>query len=644
MRLAVKLIDSIALFLSVGLYFDGKGRYINLSVKRCGMKGFLLKLKNFKIKRNAFIAVLALVLVAASVFFIFLKHNKKSKAATDEYISAVVKKSDIALKISGSGTVEPILRYEIISLVRGEVLSCNFEEGDSVNEGDILYKIDSTDLQNTILKQRNSIEKAMLTVKTNRENIENLKVRAPISGILSNFQVKEGDTVKPDNAGVITDNTSFTATIPFNASQLGKIKAGDRATITSALYMTELEGTVTYKSNVASVSADGSLLYNVEISLKNPGSLSSGVSVGAMVHTADGDVKSPVSGMIANIQTASVMPKVSGKIIKVYAKDNEFVNKGDILFQVDGADYTQAQERTNLELRDLQLSLETYNKELENYNIKAPISGVVVSKQYKTGDTIGGSQNSSATLMTIANTSSMVFNLDVDELEISRVAVGQSAEITGDALPGQRFMGSVTKIAKEGVSQNGVTTYKVELMIAEPGDLISGMNVNAEIIVAQSKDALVVPISAVTGIKDGVGNVLVKANAQGDYPKEGEGNSAGAYKSFSGADAAQGGRTFSGNTGAARGRGEDNENRQGSETVRDIPHRREAATGGYVLKNVEVGISNNDYIEILDGLKEGEQVFYRSAISSGNQSEIPGRGNTHFGGGNMGMPNMRYGR
>ena len=77
----------------------------------------------------------------------------------------------------------------------------------------------------------------------------------------------------------------------------------------------------------------------------------------------------------------------------------------------------------------------------------------------------------------------MVFNLEVDELEISKIELGQTANITADALPDETFTGEVTKIANEGTSQNGVTTYKVELTISEPGNLISGMNVNAEIIV-----------------------------------------------------------------------------------------------------------------------------------------------------------------
>ena len=166
--------------------------------------------------------------------------------------------------------MEPISRYEIISLVKGKYSHAILKKGDFVNEGDILYRIDSTDLQNTIQRQQNSINKTLLTAKDNAQNIQDLKVKAPASGILTDFDIKAGDTFKADKAGTIIDNDTFTATVPFNASQISKINIGDRADIVSALYMTKMEGTVTYKSNTPKSTSNGSILYDVEITLKNP--------------------------------------------------------------------------------------------------------------------------------------------------------------------------------------------------------------------------------------------------------------------------------------------------------------------------------------------------------------------------------------
>lgn len=604
------------------------------------LKSINPKWKKFKGKKKIIIPIIVLLAASAGVITYSKLGNKKVSPA-QAFTSAKVTRGDIAFKISGSGTVEPVSRYEIISLVRGEILSCNFEEGDYVNEGDILYRIDSTDVQNNIQKQRNSIEKTQLTAKTNAENLESLKVRAPISGTLTDFNVKAGDTARADNVGTITNSSSLIATVPFNSSQLAKIRTGDSATVVSALYMTSLSGTVTYKSNIPSGSADGSALYDVEISLQNPGSLSNGTSVGATVHTSSGDVTSPASGTIKNAETASVIPKVSGKVTKVYAKNNTYVSKGDILFQIDDTEYLQAQKKTNLELQDLQLSLQSSIKELENYNIKAPISGVVISKEYKTGDTIGNSQNSSASLMTIANTSAMVFNLDVDELEISKIAVGQTADITADALPDQTFTGAVTKIAKEGTSQNGVTTYQVELTIAEPGNLISGMNVNAEIIVEESKDTLLLPVSAVSGIRNGQGTVMVKAHSEAPQdgkqppkPNAASQGRAGGFQDTAGAPQGSAGAP-QGSAGAPQGSAGAPQGRAGG--FQGTPKgASNAENSQYTIIRVEVGISNSDYVEILSGLNEGDEVFYTGTAPTG-QGFIRGgamnMGSMHMGGG-----------
>ncbi len=575
------------------------------------MKRFFEKIKQAGIKKRIYI-LLVIILAVAVGGFVFSKVGKKGEALASNFSSAIVKRGDIAEKISGSGTVEPISRYEIISLVKGEILSCDFEEGDFVNEGDILYRIDSTDLQNTIQRQQNSINKTLLTAKDNAQNIQDLKVKAPASGILTDFDIKAGDTFKADKAGTIIDNDTFTATVPFNASQISKINIGDRADIVSALYMTKMEGTVTYKSNTPKSTSNGSILYDVEITLKNPGAVSGGISVGATVHTASGDVQSPESGALNNSKTTPVIPKVSGKVINVYVRNNQYVNKGDILFQIDDTEYRQAQEKTNLELEDLYLSLQTYNKQLENYNIKAPINGVVISKKYKAGDTIGNSQGSDASLMVIADTSKMVFNLEVDELEISKIELGQTANITADALPDETFTGEVTKIANEGTSQNGVTTYKVELTITEPGNLISGMNVNAEIIVRESKDALLVPVSAVSNIKNGEGTVLIKKNARGTDNQETQdkGNVKGPQ---------------------ARPNGSMPANRQAPNAKMPAAQNVE-----YMPLKVKTGISDSDNIEILSGLNEGDEIFFAAAPTSATNNNSFRGGMPPMGGGSFG--------
>ena len=70
--------------------------------------------------------------------------------------------------------------------------------------------------------------------------------------------------------------------------------------------------------------------------------------------------------------------------------------------------------------------------------------------------------------------------------DISKIQLGQSVDVVADALEDQVFVGTITQIIQEGESQNGVTTYPVEVVIDTPGDLMIGMNVTATVIVAVS--------------------------------------------------------------------------------------------------------------------------------------------------------------
>ena len=88
------------------------------------------------------------------------------------------------------------------------------------------------------------------------------------------------------------------------------------------------------------------------------------------------------------------------------------------------------------------------------------------------------------------------FELSIDETDIGKVFVGQPVNITADAVGGT-FTGVVDNVSINGTSSNGVTTYPVTVVMTEYGDLLPGMNVDAEIVITQAVDVLSVPVSAI---------------------------------------------------------------------------------------------------------------------------------------------------
>ena len=115
------------------------------------------KKKRKKLKKKVIIPV-ALVVVLAGVFSVrhFFLSGKGEVMQT--YTESEVSRQDIQLTLSATGTIEPANQYDVTSSVQGEVLSCTFEEGDEVKKGDVMYEIDSTDVQNSIDQAQLSLQ------------------------------------------------------------------------------------------------------------------------------------------------------------------------------------------------------------------------------------------------------------------------------------------------------------------------------------------------------------------------------------------------------------------------------------------------------------------------------------------------------
>jgi len=586
------------------------------------------KFKELKKKTKiVIISVLGVLLVASLIFGIPKAIATFGAKKTTATTTVKAEKGSIEVKISGSGTIQPLSRYDIIPLVKGNILESEFEVGDAVKQGDVLYRIDSADLQNNIQKTKNSLSRTDITARTNNDSINNLRVTAPSNGTLTNFNIKQGEQVSNGKVADVINSDVLIARIPFNGAQLAQINVGDSATITSAQYMTTINGTVTYKTNAATRAGDGSALYDVEIQMENPGALASGVSVGATVHTNSGSITSPSSGKTENLSQSPVIPEATGKVSKVFAKNNQHVNRGDLLFEIENDNLIQNRDKTSLDRKDLELSLQSQQKQLQDYNITSPIDGVVITKNNKAGDTINSGTNANTVLMVVADLSKMVFNMKIDELDIAKVQLGLMADITVDALPNEKYVGEVTKIASEGVSANGVTTYEVEITINEPKNLRPTMNVNANIVVNKKADVIVVPISAVNNLKNNTGMVYVKGErtntARGDRTQTN-------------------GKPETQATASPQSERTKNTNEKPSAFASSIPE-------GFRPQRVETGISDSDSLEIISGLSEGDEVLIPQTSATKTTATTPafvGGGEFHSasGGATGGSRNFGGGR
>lgn len=598
----------------------------NLQGQKSSLKRFFSGLnpkklfsKEFYTKKNIIILIAVVLIIALLCFFVFGK-GKNNKTEEQKYTEAQAERMDITETIEQSGVIEPLDRYEITSLVKGEIISSPYEEGDYVEEGATLYQIDDEDAQLNIEKTQNSIEKSRMSLEETSDDISKLSIYANASGKLSEFTMKMGDTVN-GVIGKITNTDNLTVDIPFSAADFDKISVGNSVTITSALYMTSMSGRVSHKYDAtAGTGNDGSVLKNIEIEIPNPGSLAEGTTFAATVNTPYGTVSSAGSGTIGGGTVTTLKADVSGTVSYIAVKDGDYVKKGQLIAKLTSDSLTNSQRSNQLNLKDSELSLKSSQKSLDDYNITSPISGTVITKNSKAGDKIDNS-NSQTVMMVVADMSKVKFTITVDELDITKIALGQTAVVDADALPEETYEAKVTSIAGEGTSTgDGVTTFKVELTIDEPGNLRSGMNVNANIVIEEAKDVIGIPEEALMNTKGSTAKVLVKSdkaaskndkrNAEGGDADKAKGKSASAGSIPVNADAKSGSNkgTNSAPTGdSGKGSG-------------GAPAGGNAVPDGYEMRDITVGISDGTNIEVVSGLSEGETIIY---IPKSSESDNP---------------------
>ena len=156
------------------------------------------------------------------------------------------------------------------------------------------------------------------------------------------------------------------------------------------------------------------------------------------------------------------------------------------------------------QIQQAEASLKSTLDSLSKTAYNSPIDGIITSLRVEEGEVavIGTMNNPGTVLMTIADLSEMEVEVEVDETDVVGVRLGQAADVKVDALPDQMLKGTVTEvgssaIAKLTTSQEESRDFQVTITLSDPpGTLKPGLSASADIITAEKKGVLAVPISA----------------------------------------------------------------------------------------------------------------------------------------------------
>ncbi|MBS5645561.1 MAG: efflux RND transporter periplasmic adaptor subunit [Clostridiales bacterium] len=417
------------------------------------------------------IALGVVTVLGVGGFFVLRSQGQAGSKTT--YTTVQVTTGDLEKSVTGTGTVAMADSLEIKENFDITITAWKTSTGQSVNEGDLLASVDIKSLSNTITSLESQLSSLDSQLTSAADSYSTTKtVTSTVEGRVKQIFAETGDRVSD-----VEEENGALITISLDGKMKVEIDAGDLAVGDSVKVA---DGDDTYTGTVASV-ADGKAVITFSDAAT---AVDAEVSV-----TQDGETLG--SGKAAIHQPVSITAQ-SGTVSKVYVSLNKKVYKGTSLLYLknvsESAEYTALLE----EREETYEALQAAKKILQNGGITAPQAGIVSEMNAAAGQ----SAAAGTALASLYTGSELEMVVQIDELDISSVEVGQEASIAMDALEDKAYTGEVTQISQIGSTNSGVTTHSVTLRLTADEELKIGMNGTATIVVEKVEDAVLVPLQA----------------------------------------------------------------------------------------------------------------------------------------------------
>ena len=561
------------------------------------------------IRKTVKIVVVLVLAVGAGLFGLKAYIGKQAEENQGESDSrAAVTRGAMEETVYGTGTTAARNQTNVLAGADGTLTDLRVSVGDEVKAGDILAVLTNADLDDEI---------------TDLE-----------------FDLWELDDT-------ILDTSTGSKVTAVEAPAAGRVMAVYAGVGDDALAVFRREGAL------AVISTDGRM--KVELSSVDAGAgvaLNDKLVVTGENFTAEGTVVD-LTRQGTSLTLTMAVSSYGGTIESVRTEVGKTVKRGDTLFKLTDSPITLKLENLRLQRETASKSLEDAKERRENLIVLAPCDGTIATLDVSEGDEIA----SGALMCSILEGEDMNLTIAVDELDVVEVAVGQKVKITVDALSDAEMDGEVYKIAPVGSNSGGVTTYDVELTFDAAGSGVrSGMNATGEITVASAEDTLYVPVEALMTIGDDTYLMVESSDGQTMSMPDASGMTPPDHADVSGMtppDGATGGgqsdASADGEMTQRRGRG-DFAAQQAEKTDGNALTKAVSAVKAWLyegvntdsqpvsgtLVKVETGMQNDDYVEILSGVSEGDVVLYTASSTSTSSGMMMGMSMMSMGGGSGG--------
>lgn len=583
------------------------------------------------------VAAIAIALVVLVWYFVFREDGSKGEVMTD-----FVTRGSIQSMVEGSGTSKA-KDSATVTPGSGTILELFVQEGDQVTAGQQLYRMDDTTARDAVTEAQKSVDNCNKELQAVYDKIAELSITAPHAGNLREVaDLKVGDTVKEgDTIATLVNDTKLRLSLYYSYAYEGDIKVGQTAQISIPAIMAPVTGKVEQINKVRFVSPEGATHFEVVLVLDNPGTLAEGMDASAGLTAADGTPIYPYqNGKLEYYESTKITAKATGPVERVSLLDYGDVKAGQLLVQLGAKDTDEEIASKENALKAAQEKLEEATKELEKYNAVAPIDGTVLQCSLTEGQEVSSGQG-----ITIADTSQMIIEIQVDERNARYIKAGMMVDINQYGTP---YVGIVESVSMTASGEKGVASIPAVVTVDNyDGSMIPGTYAEYSFVASESEDCLTVPVQAVKYVSfanvqlpetldadpsAGMDDGMMDDDMMDDGMVDGgmvDGGVEALPQSYSGGAFADplgmvavpmpggGGVVDGGSMGGSSGGASDDstgvivwvKSKEAPANAILEPDPTWDCPEGFWAVPVEVGLSDNSKVEITRGLAEGQEVF-----------------------------------
>ena len=433
------------------------------------------------------VAAIAIALVVLVWYFVFREDGSKGEVMTD-----FVTRGSIQSMVEGSGTTKA-KDSATVTPGSGTILELFVQEGDQVTAGQQLYRMDDTTARDAVTEAQKSVDNCSKELQAVYDKIAELSITAPHAGNLREVtDLKVGDTVNEgDTIATLVNDTKLRLSLYYSYAYEGDIKVGQTAQISIPAIMAPVTGKVEQINKVRFVSPEGATHFEVVLTLDNPGTLTEGMDASAGLTAADGTPIYPYqNGKLEYYESTKITAKATGPVERVSLLNYGDVKAGQLLVQLGAKDTDEEIASKENALKAAQEKLEEAAKELEKYNAVAPIDGTVLQCSLTEGQEVSSGQG-----ITIADTSQMIIEIQVDERNARYIKAGMMVDINQYGTP---YVGIVESVSMTASGENGVASIPAVVTVDNyDGSMIPGTYAEYSFVASESEDCLTVPVQAV---------------------------------------------------------------------------------------------------------------------------------------------------